>query len=64
MKHLKKKGEEGKVKFDVLFNTPGTATLEASLFPGDSNPGNDAKTVNLIVGDKGKNKDKSKDKDK
>jgi len=55
--------KEVKVKFDVLFGTPGTATLRASLSPADVNPANDTKTEIKIVGpahghDKGKDKGK------
>ena len=57
-------GNEGIVKFDVVPTAPGAATLEANLFPGDSNPSNDTKTVTVKVGDKGKDKGKAKDKDK
>ena len=57
-------GKEENVRFDMEFNTPGTATLEASLFPGDVNPNNDTKTTTVKVEDKGKGKDKGKDKDK
>ena len=56
-------GKEGSVIFNVEFDASGPATLEASLFPGDSNPSNDTEMVTVKVG-KGKNKDKGKDKDK
>jgi hypothetical protein len=56
-------GQEGNVKFDVTFGSAGTATLDASLFPGDSNPSNDTLTETVEVKDKNC-KDKGKDKDK
>ena len=56
-------GKEGHVTFVVVFDTAGTAALEASLFPGDSIPDNDTLTKTVVVSDKGKDKDKSKDKD-
>ena len=57
-------GKKEKVKFDVQFDTPGTATLEARLTPGDSNPSNDTMTATVTVKEKNKSKDKGKDKDK
>jgi hypothetical protein len=39
------------VKFEVRFNK-GTATLTASLLPGDSNPANDTKTITVKVKDR------------
>jgi len=48
------------VKFKVLFSTPGTGALQASLFPADANPTNDMKTVIVRVGDKDKDKNKDK----
>ena len=56
-------GQEGKVKFEVSFSSAGTATLDASLFPGDSNPGNDTLSETVEVKDKNC-KDKGKGKDK
>jgi hypothetical protein len=56
------KGKEQGVKFDVQFNTPGTDALKASLFPGDSNPDNDTKTMTVIVQDKGKSGTKTSSK--
>jgi hypothetical protein len=57
-------GKEKKVKFNVQFITSGTATLQARLSPGDSNPSNDTltKSVNVKTKDNGKDKDKDKDK--
>ena len=58
-------GKEANVKFDVSFSTAGTATLDASLFPGDSNPSNDTASMTVEVKDKNcKDKNKDKDKDK
>ena len=57
-------GDEGSVKFDVVPSSPGTATLQASLFPGDANPDNDTRTETVKVGNKDKDKGKGKDKDK
>jgi hypothetical protein len=49
-----------KVKFNVLFGTPGIATLSASLSPTDINPANDTKTEIKIIGPgRGHNKDKN-----
>jgi hypothetical protein len=44
------------VKFDVLFGTPGDATLAASLSPSDVNPSNDMQTETVRVKD-GKHED-------
>jgi len=48
--------------WQYTFNAPGTATLQASLLPGDVNPSNDTKTTIVTVEAKGKNKGKDKDK--
>jgi len=51
-----------KVKFNVLFATPGTATLRASLSPHDINPANDTKTEIKVIGPgPGQDKDKGKE---
>src|SRR6185295_4006831 len=64
------KDKEVSVRYDVLFNIPGTSTLQATLSPADANPGNDTETL-IVVGEdkdvdkeKDKAKDKNKDKDK
>jgi len=37
------------MKFVVKFNTPGTTTFEARLFPRDINSGDDIKTENVMI---------------
>jgi hypothetical protein len=49
-----KEQREETVKFNVQFNTPGIATLKASLSPADSNPANDTRTKTVVVERKGK----------
>jgi hypothetical protein len=47
--------KQQKVKFEVLFNTPGEATVEAILIPGDVNPANDVKTDTVTIQENVKN---------
>ena len=49
--------------FIANFASAGTATLDAGLFPGDGNQGNDTLSETVQVKDKNC-KDKEKDKDK
>ena len=58
-------GKDAKVDFMVTGTTAGTHTLKASMFPNDSNPSNDSLSKSVKVKDcheKGKDKDKGKDK--
>jgi hypothetical protein len=58
-------GKDGSVKYEVRFNN-GTATLSANLFPGDSNPANDNRTITVTVrggGNDHDDDDRHRDKD-
>jgi hypothetical protein len=44
------KNETVTVKFDVLFEKPGVATLTARSSPGDVNPANDTNTEIKVIG--------------
>lgn len=43
------KGKQQNVNFEVQFKTPGLATVQAGLFPGDINADNDKKTETLMI---------------